>query len=164
MKKSIITLVLMCLSLAAISCKKETKETTKTTDTVAMTKTIEAAAALSGDYCFEKVENKDSTMVKFRVLSNDDIRGEMLWRPYEKDGATGTLTGKMISKNEIQFDYNYMIEGNRQSEITIMKVDGDRLYIKEGELTEDPNKKGNMILKDAAKAKYKKVLNETDCK
>lgn len=164
MKKSITALAIVCLSFAAVSCKKETKETTKTTDTVSMAKPNEAAAALSGDYCFEKVENRDSTMVKFRVLSDDDIRGEMMWRPFEKDGATGTLTGKIISKNEIQFDYDYMIEGNRQSETTIMKVDGDKLYIKEGELMDDPNKKGNMIYKDAAKAEYRNILNKVACK
>lgn len=61
----------------------------------------EKKVIVTGDYCFRKIENKDSTIVRFRVLSSDDIRGEMIWRPYQKDGATGTLTGKMISDNEI---------------------------------------------------------------
>lgn len=101
--------------------------------------------------------------MRFRVLTSDDIRGEMIWRPYQKDGATGTLTGKMISDNEIQFLYDYLIEGNRQSETCVMKIDDNVLSLKKGELTEDPANPGNMTYKNAGDAVYTDVLQKINC-
>ena len=45
---------------------------------------LEKPKHLEGDYCFLKVESKDSTIVKLRILSDDDIRGEMIWLPWQK--------------------------------------------------------------------------------
>ena len=117
---------------------------------------------LSGDYCFLKVENKDSTIVKLRVLSEDDIRGEMVWHPWEKDGAVGSLTGKMNDKGEMELLYDYMIEGMRQTETKIMKIENGKLMIKIGEL-KDPKNNGQLTYKDAGKAKYIETLNPVNC-
>ena len=117
---------------------------------------------LSGDYCFLKVEKKDSTIVKLRVLSEDDIRGEMVWHPWEKDGAAGSLTGKMNDKGEMELLYDYMIEGMRQTETKIMKIENGKLMIKIGEL-KDPKNNGHLTYKDAGKAKYTETLNPVNC-
>ena len=109
-----------------------------------------------------KAENKDSTTVRVRFLSNDDIRGEMIWSPWQKDGAVGTLTGKLNANNEMELLYNYTIEGSRQSETKVMKIEGDKLLIKQGELI-DPKFDGNMIFKDVSKATYKTVLSKINC-
>lgn len=58
--------------------KKEEKHSEKTSEK------LEKPKHLEGDYCFLKVESKDSTIVKLRILSDDDIRGEMIWLPWQK--------------------------------------------------------------------------------
>lgn len=116
----------------------------------------------SGDYCFLGTVNKDSTTVNIRVLSPDDIRGEMVWRPWEKDGAVGSLTGKMNANKEMEFVYDYVIEGSRQTETKIMKIEEGKLYIKKGELI-DPKYDGNLIYKDVTKAQYTEILEPVLC-
>lgn len=115
-----------------------------------------------GDYCFLKVDDKDSTIVKLRILSADDIRGEMVWQPWQKEGAVGILTGKMNSNHEMELLYDYTIEGNRQTETKIMKIENGILMIKVGELT-DPRNDGNLYYKDILKAEFKEILNPTKC-
>ena len=122
-----------------------------------------AEEQFKGDYCFLKAENKDTTTVSVRFLSNDDIRGEMIWQPWQKDGAVGSLTGKLNANREMELIYSYTIEGSRQSETKIMKIEGDKLSIKQGELI-DPKKNGNLVFKDASKAVYKTVLTKISCK
>lgn len=175
MQKTILKISAICFSIFLVSCNGEGKKEeakTSTTNTSATSKTDTTGISkdtstvlIKGDYCFLKAENKDSTTVKIRILSDDDIRGEMIWNPYQKDGAIGTLTGKMISKNEMKLAYNYTIEGNRQSEEKIFKIEGEKLSIKEGELT-DPKKDGNSVFKDIAKTTYtgSEVLNKINCK
>ena len=55
------------------------------------------------------------------------------------------------------------IEGSRQSETKIMKIEGGKLSIKQGELI-NPKNNGNTVFKDASKAVYKTVLMKTNCK
>ena len=149
------------LMVTAFSCKKET-EATKEKETVEKEAEQAKPEIFKGDYCFIKAENKDTTKVSVRFLSNDDIRGEMIWRPWQKDGSVGTLTGKLNANNEMELMYNYVIEGNRQSEPKIMKIEGNRLSIKQGELI-DPKNDGHLVFKDVSKAVYKTVLDKTDC-
>ena len=127
-------------------------------------KTIEISTKpiLKGDYCFQETFNKDTTTVRIRILSDDDIRGEMIWSPWQKDGAIGTLTGKINQANELELVYNYMIEGNRQTETKIMKIENDKIIIKRGELL-DPKNDGNLIFKDVSKAIFKDTLNKINC-
>ena len=173
MKKEFLKIGTICLALIVFSCKKEAEvpavaETTET-EVAPTTEVVEIAnmdlpgeKLAKGDYCFLKAENKDTTSVRFRVLSEDDIRGEMTWSPWQKDGAVGKLTGKLNAENELELMYDYVIEGNRQTETKIMKVAKDKLYIKRGELV-DPKNDGNMVFKDAKTASYKDVLDKTSC-
>ena len=172
MKNLFLKLPLLVVTLLAISCNNNnTEKSDPATDTKAKDSTVAEVAnpgelapdTLSkGDYCFLSAENRDTTTVRIRILSDDDIRGEMIWNPWQKDGAVGTLTGKKISKNEMELLYSYTIEGNRQKETKIMKVEKQMLYIKKGELI-DAKKDGNLVLKDAAKATYIDSLAKINC-
>lgn len=84
-------------------------------------------------------------------------------RPWEKDGAIGTLTGKINANNEMELLYDYMIEGSKQTETKIMKIENGTLLIKHGELT-DPKNDGNLIYKDASKTQYNETLEPVECK
>ena len=165
------TIGALCLTFAcknASSEKQTPAVTTETTTTAAKTEPAKPTAAPEsvfpekGDYCFIKADGKDTTEVRFRVLSNDDIRGEMNWRPYQQDGAVGTLTGKMNAANEIEFAYDYTIEGSRQSETKVMKVEANALMVKRGPLV-DPKKNGKMVYKDVKTAVYKDTFVRTKC-
>jgi len=115
-----------------------------------------------GNYCFLKVENKDSTIVKLRILNKNNIQGEMIWRPWEKDGAVGILSGKLNSMYEMELLYDYMIEGNMQTETKVMKIEKDKLLIKVGEL-QDLYNNGNLSYKDVSKAGFTEILNKIQC-
>jgi hypothetical protein len=150
----IITFIVSCNSATNANQNKEVK-TTETTST--------EQTEIKGDYCFLKAENRDTTLVKIRILSSDDVRGEMMWLPWEKDGAVGSLTGKLNSNNELELIYDYVIEGSSQTEVKIMKIENQKLYIKVGEL-EDKKNDGNLTYKDASKAEYKEVMDKMECK
>lgn len=153
------------LVLIMSSCQQDKKagqQTAITKDTVNIRTEKVSVSALKGDYCFMKAENKDTTSVHLTV-SGDQVKGEMTWQPWEKDGAAGTLSGKLISDNEMEVLYDYTIEGSKQTETKIMKIDQDKLYLKVGELT-DPKNNGNLVYKDPSKAVYSEVLNSVSCK
>ena len=171
MKNTTLTTLIVCATIFTISCNNIAQNENKLSiekpnDTIknvtADTSTTETSKVLKGDYCFLKADNKDTLTIKIRILSDDDIRGEMIWSPWQKDGAVGTLTGKMISKNEMKLNYDYTIEGNRQSEEKIMKIANEKLFIKKGEL-KDPKNDGHLVLKDTSKAIYNEVLNKIIC-
>ncbi len=167
MKKINKALFTLSLAMLVAACNNQSKtsiekQPTKTEIDSPISTKIENRQEMKGDFCFKKTENKDVTDIKFRILSNDDIRGEMIWQPYEKDGAVGTLTGKLISDNEIRFVYSYTIEGNKQTEEKIMKVENGNLYIKKGELL-DVKKEGNLTLKDIATATYTEAIHAVKC-
>ncbi len=167
MQKLNSTLLTITLALTFTACNNQNSSTIEKPKVETETKNsnesnTENQKELKGDFCFKKTENKDVTDIKFRILSNDDIRGEMIWQPYEKDGSVGTLTGKMISANEIKFMYSYTIEGNKQTEEKIMKVENGKLYIKHGELLDSKNN-GNMTYKDISKATYSETVDAIKC-
>ncbi|RLJ30697.1 hypothetical protein CLU97_0078 [Chryseobacterium sp. 7] len=124
---------------------------------------LEKPEYLEGDYCFLKVEGKDSTIVKLRILSDDDIRGEMIWQPWQKDGAVGNLIGKINSMYEMELLYEYTIDGQRQTETKVMKIEKDKLFIKIGELW-DSKSDGNLTYKDVSKAVFREIFDPINCK
>ena len=157
MKKSINALFAICTILLVFSCSEKSNKSSDLQNTKEA-KPV-ANEEFIGVYSFLKAENKDTTIVRLNFLSDDDIRGEMIWQPWQKDGATGDLKGKLNAKREMELVYNYVIEGSQQSETKIMKIEGDKLLIKQGELT-DPKNDGNLVFKDASKAVYKTVLTK----
>ncbi len=111
--------------------------------------------------CFLKALKKDSTFVNLTIEGNN-VSGNMRWHPWQKDGAIGTLTGTKGANGEMQLLYDYMIEGSKQTETKIMKIENDQLKIKTGELI-DPTNNGHLIFKDSSKLKYTEVLQKVVC-
>ncbi len=166
MKKLAYQSVGFCIAVLAFSCNnasttKQEKPAVKETTAAAAEKPAQPEV-LKGDYCFQKALNRDTTTVRVRILSSDDIRGEMTWSPWQKDGAYGTLTGKMNAANEMELMYKYQIEGSNQTETKIMKIENNKLSIKRGELM-DPKNDGNSVFKDATKAVFTEVLDKISC-
>lgn len=119
------------------------------------------AASEEGTFCFKKILNKDVTNVQL-VLAGNDVTGVMNWVPYQKDSARGTLKGVKNSVGELDLIYDYMIEGNLQTESKIMKIDHEMLWVKKGLLI-DPKNDGHLVYKDASQAKYQEGLQKADC-
>ena len=164
MTKLIYALTTVCALLFTTACSNKSAKEKSTEETKQAEVAKQAISEkFMGVYCFARAENKDSTFVSINFLSDDDVRGEMIWQPWQKDGARGFLKGKLNAANEMELVYDYMIEGNRQTETKIMKIEGDNLSIKVGELM-DPKNDGNLVFKDASKATYKTVLTKATCK
>lgn len=72
--------------------------------------------------------------------------------------AYGNLVAVVRPDGIIHATWNYDIEGSEQSEEQLLKLDGDTLYIGEGELEE--RGPGQMVLKDPAKVVFEKGLKE----
>lgn len=153
------------IMLIMFSCIKESRSDPQAVGTEKITghqNTEASMPVLKGDYCFLKAENKDTTSVHL-AISDNKVNGEMTWQPWEKDGAAGTLSGKLISDHEMELVYDYTIEGSRQPETKIMKIENNELHIKTGELT-DPENDGHLVYKDASKAVYNEIIDKVSCK
>ena len=155
--------------LAFASCNNATKPAANTTDSISPVrdKTVATAPAapttpVAENYCFLRAWHKDSTFVNL-TIDTSGVKGTMHWQPYEKDGAVGTLSGKKNAAGEMELLFDYVIEGSHQTETKIMKLENDKLMIKEGELA-DPKNDGHLKYKNASKAVYKDTLNKVACK
>ena len=115
-----------------------------------------------GTYCFNKLLNQDVTEVQLTILGNA-VTGTMNWIPYQKDSARGTLKGSKNAVSEMDLMYDYMIEGNQQTETKVMKIEEGNLLVKTGQLL-DPKNDGNLVYKDVTQAKYTEILEKVDCK
>lgn len=115
-----------------------------------------------GTYCFSKLFNQDVTDVRLIILDSA-VTGKMDWVPYQKDSARGTLQGSKNAAGELDLMYDYMIEGNQQTETKIMKIEDGKLLIKVGELL-DPKNDGNLVYKEVTQAKFSEVLEPVECK
>ena len=56
--------------------------------------------------------------------------------------------------------YEYNIEGSDQTEEEVLKLDGDKLYIGEGQLLADPKNDAHLKLEDPSKVVFKKGLRK----
>ena len=114
-------------------------------------------AALEGT-CYAHYLGKDVTAIQI-IMDGDKVSGYMEWAPNEKDGGSGSIVGTK-SGNIITADWTYMIEGSKDTEQIMLKMDGDKLSKAEGELID---KNGKMVLKNPAKVKYVDVFNKVPC-
>ena len=158
MKNQLIALLSSALLFSACNNNAAVKEEKTETPTEAVAEAKPAAEKM----CFHKAENRDSTFISL-TIEGEKVAGEMVWNPYQKDGATGTLVGTKNANGELELVYDYMIEGNKQSETKIMKIEGEKLMVKRGELI-DPKNDGNMVFKDAAKTTFKDTYTKGACK
>jgi hypothetical protein len=100
---------------------------------------------------------EDSTRIAL-TIEGDQVYGSQSWQPKaEAHGASGSLTGT-IADGLIKVVYEYTIEGSTQSEDQLLKLDGDKLYIGDGELIE--GKDGRLKLKEPKKVTFTKALNK----
>lgn len=155
-------LFLLAIILAALpSCGYNSETNPYNADSINAANAKPIATTIE-EYCFLSTFNKDSTFVNL-TISGENVHGVMHWQPYEKDGAIGILTGSKNKAGELELLYDYMIEGNQQTETKIMKIEHGKLHIKKGELI-DPKNNGHLIFKDASKATYLETLEKVDCK
>ncbi|WP_146943855.1 hypothetical protein [Chryseobacterium hagamense] len=161
MKRIISLPMSLGMLLLIFSCNKENKAY-GTNDVNKDQRIRESVKTLKGNYCFMKTEDRDTTYVHL-MISGSNVNGEMTWQPWEKDGAQGTLSGKLVSAHEMELLYDYTIEGSKQTEAKFMKIEGNKLYILTGELT-DPENNGHLKYKNILKAVYSEVLTPTTCR
>lgn len=72
--------------------------------------------------------------------------------------AYGSLTAVIRADGIIHATWNYEIEGSAQSEEQLLKIEGDKLFIGEGELEE--RGPGQLVLKDRDAVTFERVLEE----
>jgi hypothetical protein len=156
MKKMVFALATL-MAAGTMACNSGSEAPKDETTVVADTATVQAPDANAPQtMCFRKTFNQDTTTVKL-TLKGDTVEGTMVWQPWQKDGGRGTLKGLRDANGEMNLMYDYMIEGVKQTETKIMKLDGDKLLVKVGEL-QDLKNDGNLTFKDVTKAVYKDTL------
>lgn len=159
MNQPFFILTIVSLSLAFLSCQNQPK---KDSGSDIQSEVKDTTIVDKGHFCFLYAENRDTTYVSL-MIDGTKVSGEMTWQPYEKDGAIGTLSGTKLDSGELELMYSYVIEGSNQTETKVMKMDGNRLLMKVGELL-DPNNDGNLVYKDVTQASYSEILQKVACK
>lgn len=145
------------MAAGMMACNSGSEAPKVETTVVADTATVQAPDANAPQtMCFRKTFNQDTTTVKL-TLKGDTVEGTMVWQPWQKDGGRGTLKGMRDANGEMNLLFDYMIEGVKQTETKIMKLDGDKLLVKVGEL-QDLKNDGNLTFNDVTKAVYKDTL------
>lgn len=110
---------------------------------------------------FAKETAKDSTRISL-VIEDDQVSGTQEWLPKQPDGhgAHGTISGIHSGGGIMRVLFEYTIEGSEQSEEQVLKLEGDKLFIGEGQLKEDPKNSSRLKLQDPGKVAFKKVLKK----
>ena len=109
---------------------------------------------------FTQENAKEYTRIAL-TIEGDKVTGTQNWLPKQPDGhgAHGTISGT-VRDGIIRVLYEYTIEGSEQSEEEVLKLDGDKLYIGEGQLLADPKNDAHLKLEDASKVVFKKPLSK----
>lgn len=109
---------------------------------------------------FAQENAKEYTRIAL-TIDGDQVTGTQNWLPKQPDGhgAHGTISGK-VTDGIIRVLYEYTIEGSEQSEEEVLKLDGDKLYIGEGQLLADPKNDAHLKLEDPSKVVFKKPLSK----
>ncbi|MFZ4595193.1 MAG: hypothetical protein ACOYOF_13130 [Verrucomicrobiaceae bacterium] len=108
-------------------------------------------------FFFAKESAKEFTHIAL-TIEGDQVTGTQVWQPKEEHGSQGTLSGIITGGGIIQVVHQYTIEGSEQSEEEVLKLDGDKLFIGEGELVEGKN--GRLNLKEPNKVTFKTALKK----
>lgn len=159
MKNLLLAVFTALLFTACNTAPAEKKaETPVATPAAEPVKPAVTAAVATETTCYAFYFKKDVTAVQL-TTEGDKVTGYMEWSPFEKDGGRGTLVGTK-SGNMVTADFIFMIEGSKNIEQVVFKLDGDKLLKAEGELVD---KGGKLVLKNAAKATYPDIFNKVDC-
>ncbi len=109
---------------------------------------------------FAEENSKEYTRISL-TIEGDKVTGTQNWLPKAPDGhgAHGTISGT-VSGDVLRVLYEYTIEGSDQTEEEVLKLDGDKLYIGEGQLLADPKNDAHLKLEDPSKVVFKKGLRK----
>ena len=110
---------------------------------------------------FAQENAKEYTRISL-TIEGDKVTGTQNWLPKQPDGhgAHGTISGIITGGGIIQVLYEYTIEGSDQSEEEVLKLDGDKLFIGEGQLLQDPKNETCLNLQEPKKVVFKKALTK----
>jgi len=154
-----ILLFITCL----IACQSNTTQQAPEVDQPSITIEPEETA-LTETYCFVlsygvDPKYQDTTTANLTIVGSN-VTGTYDWIPAEKDSARGVLTG---TKNGdiITAIYDYVIEGSKQREEKIFKMEVNQLLVKRGELHEVD---GVLKLKNPEIAKFSEIIPRVICK
>lgn len=157
MKKSIFIFIVM---LNFVCCKKtlnynDNAKRTKS-ETVINNEVLKSTNATN---CYLLALNKDSTIISLTIDKLGNVTGKMHWKPYQKDGAVGNLSGKKSNDTIIAL-FDYIIEGSKQLEEKVFVLSDDKLIELIGQLDD---KSGILTIKDLKKATVRSTLTSVDC-
>lgn len=106
-----------------------------------------------------KLDSKEEDITVALWVDSGSVGGSEYSGVPEKDSAYGSIMGNVRDDGLLHVTFNYMIEGSRQSEEQLIKIDGNKLIIGEGELEE--HGPGQLVLKDPKNVKFDgKALTE----
>lgn len=105
---------------------------------------------------FEHKTSKEEILVTLNVEEGNVNGTEYNGVPQTDDITGGQITGNVQENRLLHVTFNYIVEGYRGSEEQLLKLDGDKLFIGEGELEE--RGPGQMVLKDREKVKFTQAL------
>lgn len=83
-----------------------------------------------------KLDSKEEIVTFALWVDSGAVGGSEFSGVPEKDSAYGSITGNVREDGLLHVTFNYTIEGNRQSEEQLLKIDGNKLIVGEGELEE----------------------------
>ncbi|GAB1449162.1 MAG: hypothetical protein L6Q78_15040 [Bacteroidia bacterium] len=83
------------------------------------------------EYCFIKADgvNKKDTSILHLIIKGENVRGELLFRPYKKPSKTGIIKGKQKG-NTIQCEFFYHILTAEESEIQTWELSAKSIILK----------------------------------
>jgi hypothetical protein len=110
----------LLLVISQFACGSREETTTETTDTDSSSLNIEPALEVATEVSTQAIDSfchlqvggitKQDTKALKLVIKNNDVTGELLYLPHEKDGRFGLLSGKKQG-DTINAIWRYMQEG-----------------------------------------------------
>ena len=147
------------ITLIAVACESESTPTKNEADGESVAKElVETEDPQGGNMCFEQTEQGVKTTLNL-TLNGNEVSGVMDVIPDGKDASNGTIIGTREG-NILKVVYNYTIEGSAEVEEKQFKLDGNKLWIMIGEMTQ---KDDFYRFKDRSKGEYRESLSKIEC-
>jgi hypothetical protein len=149
-------LTLLTLIFTIISCKNEANEPLPIP-----TVQEEMVANESQIICYQGIVKKDTFNLKFKIDSNQEVKGELTYLFFEKDKNKGTIVGKMDG-DTLKANYTFMSEGVKSDKEVVFLRKGKIMIEAYGDVEEMENQ---TVFKDPKKLYFDSatVLREIDC-
>jgi hypothetical protein len=144
------------LATIIISCNNKAKVNTEipVAPAVPVTETL-------GDHCYSSIANNDTVVMQLNINVNNEVNGNLTYKPYQKDKNEGTIVGN-IKGDTLIADYTFMSEGKSSvREVVFLKKDTKFIQGYGDVLT--TNEK--TVFKDKSQLKFDGIyiLNEVEC-